>query len=312
MANCNDLFQEYLVELNILKSKKEKMITAKNKLRQKIRDHFKENHPEYEPTFWIQGSYKLGSAIRNEDDTCDLDDGVYFEREPEVTGTTLQQWVYDAVKDHTDGGAQHRKKCIRVIYKGDFHIDLPVYYKTDENLHPFLAVKNSNWEKSDPKEFITWFNDNKDIEGQLIKIIKYLKGWCDDQSHNMPSGLCMTVLAERNFVQSSERDDISLRDTLKNIRNSLQQNWECKMPTTPKDDIFMKYNEDLKDRFLDALDKFISNAEDAISTTSRSESSRLWRSHLGNRFPKVEDDESEGKNSIGLAGIATARPWLNG
>ena len=114
MANCNKLFLDFNQNLNVLSTKKTKLSTSKKELRRKITDHFKEHHPAYKPKFFTQGSQKLGTVIRIHDDTCDLDDGVYFLCEPDVTATTLQRWVYDAVKDHTSETAQWRKKCIRV------------------------------------------------------------------------------------------------------------------------------------------------------------------------------------------------------
>ena len=77
------------------------MIKSKNGLRERIRNDFKKNHPGYVPKFYVQGSDKMKTPIRTKDDICDLDDGVYFMREPDVTATTLQEWVWDAA----NGGA---------------------------------------------------------------------------------------------------------------------------------------------------------------------------------------------------------------
>ena len=83
-------------------------------------------HEGYTPTFFTQGSYKLGTCIRTEDDKCDVDDGVYFKSNPDgVPGTTLQNWVFDAVNGVTDATPMHKKKCIRVNYVSGYNIDLP-------------------------------------------------------------------------------------------------------------------------------------------------------------------------------------------
>jgi len=78
MANLNNLFQKFNTELQIIDSKKARMITSRENLREKIRDYFKNNHDKYSPKFYIQGSYKMGTTIRTKDDTCDIDDGVWF------------------------------------------------------------------------------------------------------------------------------------------------------------------------------------------------------------------------------------------
>ena len=77
MANCDNLFKEFCEELCITGSKKSKMLTSKNNLRDVIKREFKAKHEGYTPTFYTQGSYKLGTCIRTEDDKCDVDDGSY-------------------------------------------------------------------------------------------------------------------------------------------------------------------------------------------------------------------------------------------
>ena len=194
MANCHELFSTFNDELKILSSKKDKMITSKDNLRKVIRDHFSNNHPNYTPTFYIQGSYKLGTSIRNKEDHCDLDDGVYFKSNPDnVTGTTLQNWLYDAVAGVTAATPIHKSKCIRVDYQAGYHIDLPVMvFDNSTDDHPMLAVKNDDFKTDDPKEFVDYYNEHK--TQQMTRLVKYLKSWCDHKRESMPSGLSMTVL----------------------------------------------------------------------------------------------------------------------
>ena len=302
MANCNKLFLDFDNELNVLSVKKTKLSKSKNDLRDRIRKTFKEKHEGYNPTFYIQGSKKLGTMIRTKDDECDLDDGVYFLRDEGVTGTTLQKWVKDAVDDATVTPTQHRKKCIRVIYKGDYHIDLPVYYFPKNSDHPLLAVKDNNLEESDPKDFVDWFKEKKDDDGQLVRIIKYLKSWCDYKRNKMPSGLAMTVLAEKN-IKYNDRDDICLFETLKQIklsiddRKSLIDKFKCVMPTVPYDDLFSDYDDNRKNNFLENLNTFIEDAKKAIEEPNQLKSSKLWKKHLGDRFPLGIDEDIESKEN---------------
>src|SRR5690349_20917591 len=122
MANCHDLFQIYHSKICISGNKKDRMINSKRKLRDRIRKCFKDNHPEYEPKFFIQGSHKMKNGIRTEEDICDLDDGIYFFRAPDVTATNLQSWVWEAVNGYTDTTPEHRRKCIRSIFSGDYEV----------------------------------------------------------------------------------------------------------------------------------------------------------------------------------------------
>ncbi|MBZ9631615.1 hypothetical protein LB465_12565 [Salegentibacter sp. LM13S] len=298
MANCNKLFFDYKNNLKIKREKNDRLKKSKDELRKKIEKHFKEKHPEYVPKFWIQGSYKMKTTILTKDDECDLDDGVYFVRDEGVSGTTLQSWVKNALEGATSTDNQHRKKCIRVIYKADYHTDFPVYYFPKEKDHPLLAVKDSDLEESDPKELYEWFNEKKDKNGQLHRTVKYLKGWGDNIRRKMPSGLAMTILASNNFSED-ERDDVSLKETLKKIHTSLKNNFSCVVPATPNDDLFEDYDEAKKEDFMNELKSFKDDAIEATENeTNQLKASRLWRKHLGEKFPKGKDenvDEKEGK-----------------
>lgn len=315
MANCHSLFEKFNAEISLPSSKKDRLKDSKNKLRERIRKYFKEKHPEYEPKFYIQGSYKMKTMIRTKDDICDLDDGVYFFREPDVTATTLQQWVWDAVDGYTSTAPEHRKKCVRNIFASDYEIDMPVYYKIDGKQYQ-LAIKNDGWRNDDPKAMVEWLNNNKDDNGYLVDIIMYLKAWCDNLRNKMPSGLAMTILAvnaKMKFIYTSDRDDINLKDTLKEIKKALDWDFKCLVPVDPKDDLFADFDSDRKKRIKDALAEFIKDAEAALQETNQLKASKLWRKHLGDRFPLGEDkEEDKTLNKKLAAGIGAASPygWL--
>lgn len=311
MANCHNLFGEFNTEISLTSNKKSKMTNSKDGIRERIRKYFKENHPEYTPKFYIQGSYKMKTGIRTKDDICDLDDGVYFFRTPDVTATTLQNWIWDAVNGYTTTSPEHRKKCIRNIFSGDYEIDIPVYYKVSGEEYK-LAVKNNGWEDSDPKALIDWFNNNKDANNKIVKVIKEMKAWCDYKRNKMPSGLAMTILAmnAKEKIVLNDRDDILLTDILREIKKTLAQKFECIVPATPKDNLFADYDETRKTNFLNNLDSFLSDAEAALKEQNHLKASKLWQKHLGNRFPDGEDkNEQSNSNSATTTGAALSRPW---
>lgn len=312
MSNCNNLFQIFHQDISLTKGKKDRMKTSKTELRSTIRKYFKENHPEYVPKFYIQGSDKMKSGIRTKDDICDLDDGVYFFREPDVTATTLQTWVKDAVDGYTDTPPEHRKKCIRNIFKNDYEIDLPVYYKVDDKDYQ-LAIKNTGWENSDPKAMVVWFAGKKDAKGQLVKIVKYLKAWCDNIRNKMPNGLAMTILASnaKDKIVYNDRDDITLTDTLKEMKKILELSFKCIVPAVPNDDLFDGYDENRKNKFLDALDEFVNDADKALRETNQLKASKLWKKHLGDRFPDGVDKNDDQTAFAGIIiGAKPSKPWM--
>jgi hypothetical protein len=311
MANCHNLFGKYNIKISLTKEKVNDMIISKNELRDRIKKHFKEKHPLYVPKFYIQGSYKMKTAIRTKDDICDLDDGVYFFREPDVTATTLQGWVWNAVDGYTSTTPEHRKKCIRNIFANDYEIDNPIYYKIDGKEYQ-IAVKNNGWEDSDPKEVVDWLNKNKDLDGKIIKVIKELKAWCDHKRNKMPSGLAMTILAvnAKSKIVLNDRDDILLTDILREIKKQLSRKFECIVPAVPNDNLFESYDKVREENFLNNLNDFLNDAETALKEENQLKASKLWQKHLGSRFPDGEDknEESARNSAIGI-GASTSIPW---
>ncbi len=299
MANCNKLFLDFESNLTISKTKRDKLKNSKEILRERIRKHFKENHPDYKPEFYIQGSYKMKTMILTKDNECDLDDGVYFRREPDVTATTLQTWVKKALDGATSEPVKHKSKCLRVDYKGDYHIDFPVYVFPKDSEHPKLAIKNEDFEDSDPKEMVEWYQEQKKKTEQLNRISKYLKAWCDHKRNKMPSGLAMSILASNHLVEN-ERDDISLKETLIAIQDELTsfRGFKCIVPATPNDDLFSDYDNDRKKRFLDNLESLVNDATDAVENEpNQLKASRLWRKHLGDKFPEGENVDMDAKEA---------------
>lgn len=300
MANCNKLFLDFDKKINVLSSKESNLKKSCKNIRKEIRNSFSQNHSDYSPRFAYQGSSQLGTMIRTKDDTCDYDMGVYFEKEPDVTATTLQGWIWDAVENITDTKPIHKNKCIRVIYQSDYHIDLPVYYKpkfNDNSISPELAIKTNGFSPSDPKAFINWFKEHENYNAKTIRTIRYLKAWCDKKAEQMPSGLSMSLLGIRNII-FNDREDIMLRDTLKQIKKTLDIMWNCIMPTTPCDDLFIDITGVKKDNFISNLNDFITDADTAIDNEKNQlRASKLWKKHLGLWFPEGVDEDVDAKEA---------------
>lgn len=311
MSNCHNLFQEFNDELEILSTKKDKMITSRENLREKIRDYFAEEHPNYVPSFFIQGSYKLGTCIRTKDDHCDMDDGIYFKSNPDdVTGATLQNWIMNAVDGTTDATPIHKNKCIRVDYKAGYNIDLPVMvFNEDVDLHPLLAVRDGDFQEDDPKEFVDYCKKRK--TPQKNRMVRFLKAWCDNVRDSMPSGLSMTVLTLKHY-QYNDRDDVALKFLLVELESALKYNFTCYMPTTPYDNLFKDYSEAQKQIILDRLHSFVMDAKAAVDESNQLTASELWRKHLGDRFPLGEDNNEKTAEKVGplTSVIGSSKPYL--
>jgi len=289
MANLHNEFLAFEQNISVSRSRTTKLRTSRQALERRIVEHFRLKYGVTIPKFYIQGSYKMKTMILDSSSTYDVDLGIYFSEKPSVEAATLQKWVIEAVRRHTVDGVQHKDKCVRVVYRRDFHIDLPVYYQTSNDRNPYLATKNGGWMESDPKELCDWFSNNKDANGQLIRLVKYFKAWAKNRSRKMPSGIALTVLATKNY-RANDRDDVAFYETAKAVLNSFPSNFlgtkkiTCVNPAAPGDDLLDRLNSDQKDRFYNALKELVHDGGQAINNSDTSTASNLWRKQLGNKF----------------------------
>jgi hypothetical protein len=318
MANNHEQFIEFNSNVKLDDNKKNELKKNRDALRKKITKYFDDKKSnEVKPKFSAQGSFMMHTIVNpipteeTEDDgnvkklyPYDLDDGVYFidNIDNRKAQSTYHNWIYDAVKDHTSKGAIKKNTCVRVLYADGHDIDLPIYFKEiktgDEESIPQLAHKSEGYIDSDPREFYKWFNSESN--DQLKRIVRYLKAWRDKQnkaySTKLPSGLVLTILATNDYLEN-DRDDIAFRDTLKKIKATIDSDYQCKRPTTKKDeDLLEKYSES---HFKDRLSKLIYAGDKAISESNSKEGCKRWQKYLGDRFlcSNVKDELKDLSNS---------------
>lgn len=290
MANCHKLFLDFNTAIALDSGRKETLRTSRNAVRERIRRYFrdKQNSLFSRLKFHGQGSFMMNTIIEPLDGEFDIDDGIYFlvDEKPTYSTGTFHRWIYEAVDGHTNQKPIDRKTCVRLIYAGQYHLDLPIYYVI-KGQTPYLAHKGKGWIKSDPREFIKWFNNKADNNGQLKRIVRYLKAWSDYRKGDLPSGLIFSILAANNIVLDT-RDDVAFYKTLFNIKRSLELSFVCYRPTTPAyEDLLKDYSKTNKDYFLGQLDSFIQSAEKALDEkTGQRDACRAWQRHFGEaRFP---------------------------
>ncbi|MBK1791352.1 CBASS cGAMP synthase [Persicirhabdus sediminis] len=323
--NTHNLFISFNKKIKLTDSKKKKLESNRDALRQKIRDYFEEKDWS-DPKFHSQGSYPLDTnlnPIKGEDvngdptEEYDLDDGVYFickeadRKNPE----TYHDRIKAAVEGHTDQPVIDKSTCVRVTYADGHHIDLPSYWMENDDDTPQLAHKSQGYTDSDPREFKNWvdqkISDSSEV-GQLRRIIRYLKAWKDhretqNSSLKLPSGFILTILACNNYVSNSN-DDAALRETVRAIKEELDRFFCCYRPTTPcHEDLLSGYKADnVKDEFT----KLLNQADLAKNEDCEYEASLMWRKSLGDRFPLglKKEEETKSANHSNKA-VAASNPW---
>ncbi|MCA6381211.1 MAG: nucleotidyltransferase [Cytophagales bacterium] len=286
-CNSHDQFLRFASNVSVPEFKMPRLISSRKAIERRITTFFRTKKNVSIPKFYIQGSYKMETMVLERDGTYDVDLGVYFLKKPSVEPSTLQLWVLESINDHTYTGARHKEKCVRVRYQAEFDIDLPVYYKTESDPHPFLATKYK-WVESDPKELCDWFDDRKDENGQLVRLVKYFKTWAKNRPHKMPSGIAFTVWVAKNY-KTNVRDDVAFYETAMAIDDSFAWSVSCENPATPGDDLVEKLNSSQKEAFKNELGNLIEAAKKTLQLADPKKATSSWRMLLGKRFPTLED-----------------------
>lgn len=295
MANCHDLFQEFYGNIKLLSSKKEYLKSARDALRKKMRKHFKDTMKEKVPKFLIQGSYALHTIVNPLDGEYDIDDGVYLQNlDPDKskwpTPETVRQWVYKAVRGHTKEKPQDKRACIRVIYSGDYHVDLPIYGIYDGRA--YLAVKgDSGWHISEPQAIVRWFRNQVKNKGDQVRtLVHYCKAWADYKAQlgKLPNSFVLTVLVAEGY-KKSERDDSSFAGTMNNVSARISKSSIIPNPVDPTEDLGKRISESQMNNFKKRLSALLANASAALKEDSKINACKKWKIEFGDRFPKCED-----------------------
>jgi hypothetical protein len=283
MANLHGQFLNFDEKLNITTSKQQKLKISERNIKNNIKKYFL-NHPNLKFSMVRQGSYSLGTMIRNKSDYCDIDFGLRFFPFPNLTPNTLQKYVKEALTNINQSLPVCKNKCIRIKYKGDYHLDITIYGLKGFNQTPFLATRNG-WEESDPSKLKKWFDGkgNNNLP-QLRRIVKYIKAWSDFKGKGLLKGIVITILVAECFVPN-KRDDLALKETVKKIFYRLKGNWVCKRPVYPFEDLLDILSDTNSEMILTRLNYFIRDAEVAtLNKTNEPQANILWKRHLGKYF----------------------------
>ncbi|NOJ82900.1 nucleotidyltransferase domain-containing protein [Myxococcus xanthus] len=260
----------------------------------------------------MQGSYIMRTGVKPiGEKEYDIDVGMRFKfNEEEHTATEVRQWVFDAVKNHTDN-VEAKGPCIRVGYAKGFHVDLvPYAWWTDDTTgEQFrLAHSSKGWIAADPSKLLKYVDDAQsafaDTEGgtqtnQLRRVIRCLKRWDDvqqpEESEAKPSGLAFTLLSIGHLARAlswdGKPDD---RAALLGIASFVtsQTRVVANKPSPEYEDMFAK----LSDEHMAALISRFQAMKDALEASNQetdpTKACELLVPIFGDDFPVPPPDQT--------------------
>lgn len=250
MANidCNkDLIAYHKEQVTLGNNEQNDMRSRRDNGRTRLKNGLARMSKSHPKIIDSQGSYTMKTMVQDSQNEYDIDDGVYFLPE-DLTGflgmslspLEARTLVCDALSDddRLKSPAEVKNNCVRQTYPQGYHIDYPVYRIKSESdgqggvQDYYELASGSSWIRSDAKAVTSWFNskvstlNSGDVNdgSQLRRIVRYTKKFArsiDDWKDKTASGIAITKLVVDHFQQSEDRDDISLRETWKAIKKSL-------------------------------------------------------------------------------------------
>ncbi len=260
MHNCGKEVRGYHDEkVRLGKDERNEMRDRRDTNRTRVKEGLKTNKDPKPMEFYSQGSYAMKTMTQHRNKDYDIDDGIYFDegglKKPdgaEKSALEARQMIRDAVDD----GSFNRKpdvrpNCVRVYYEAGYHVDLPVYRRASgsDGLHAeeYYELASDDWKRSDARDVTAWFErecerlsaDNDD-GGQLRRICRLLKKFARSREAwrtQIASGFMITELVTECYQPSASRDDRSLVETMRVIRDRLIGNLVVDHPVTPNETI---------------------------------------------------------------------------
>lgn len=195
-----------------------------------------------------QGSYAMDTINKHPDKEYDIDVAVIFEKDDlPSTPADARKRIEKAM---VEGGGnfktppEAKTNAVRVLYAEGHHVDLAVYRKQKDFLGQIVIEHaGAEWTSRNPQDITEWFTKSvqskcpkkeygSNVENlQLRRVVRLIKKFSKSRaSWDLPGGLIITALVVECYVSNSDRDDVSLFETMKRVRDRLSWNTEVVNP----------------------------------------------------------------------------------
>lgn len=277
------------------------------------------SNPAYKKSI-NQGSYAMNTINQHPDNDYDLDIGIVFNKADLIGAQGANKSALEARKmvckaihdDRFKKPPEVLKNCVRVYYDEGHHIDMPVYRTYEKDGKIIQELASTNWEESDPESITSWYNkavieQSPDTNNgrQMRRVTRLGKYFMNSRSSwNMPSGFIFSVLVDELYVKSLDRDDESLYQTLKAIRDRLS--WNKNIYNPVNDDLISGGKEVQLTKLYDKLDFHLTNTLDILENSfcTEEEALKAWSKFFKDDFFKDKIVKAETAEDSSLSNLA--------
>lgn len=188
-----------------------------------------------------QGGYAMSTLTQRDDGEQDLDVALIFNADdlparPADARSVVHEAVLAAAPEGFRRAPERRTNAVTVWYAGGYHIDFAVY-RTDGRA---MEHAGASWERASPAATVDWFVEQNRRrspgwfpgalvpDGQLRRVVRFMKYLRHGDRTAYPGGYIITALACRNYQPSAEGDDLALAATLARAAQDIARG--CDLP----------------------------------------------------------------------------------
>ncbi len=288
MVDCSKELEKYWdEEVKLSQAKYNELMEKRDAQIKKLKSNLEQDNFPQPIEFINQGSYAMKTLIQQSEE-YDLDIGVVFDKndlisENKLQPSSIKYYVGQKLKDKRFlKSPSVMKNCIRVNYKENYHIDMPIFRK-DGNLLELATTKG--WESSNPQNINRWFAVEKSNKQHLKKIVQLLKRFSRTRTTdwNMPSGLIFTILASECYIDD-ERLDISFYKTVYKMYIRLKK---CRMvfiPNTTNDIALEEKHRTKVKNLYEKLSGYFNGGFKEKNFSDKNRSLKIWKAFFNNSY----------------------------
>lgn len=332
MRDCaKDVLAFHDEKVTLKKPEQDNMRGRRDATRTRLKTQLQKEEKPLPKEFIKQGSYAMLTMVQDDGNDYDIDDGVYFTQASlkgpnggDKTARDARQMICDALKgdDRFSQDPEVKKNCVRIFYKAGYHIDLPVYRIRDDD-EDYELASGSYWVHSRAADVEEWFkNANQELSPdetngrQFRRMVRLLKKFAKSRESWKPliaSGFSITILAKEKYVADKDKEDRSLRETMRGIYNRLLFNLEVDHPVTRgakvtkgPDDAKMKFFRDKLEwalKELEVLDETDCTKKQALKAWDKVFNTEFF----SGRYKEEDDKGNGGKNAAILANLVATK-----
>ena len=254
-------------------------------------------------SFEKQGSFALGTIIKPKDsnDEYDADLTILMDNNSTIYSSPKSyiEGVYDYLKRNGTykDKIKRKKRCVRVNYNDDCHLDLVPCVKYQDSLW-ICNWETDQFEITDGTGYREWFlQKNSQTDGNLRRVVRLVKFLRDHKNtFTAPSIILTTLMAQEVSPGESSENFKTIPDTLDilttGVSNFLKNNSTIPIilnPALPIEEFSSPtqnrhWNETQYKNFRTQFISLSDRISEAIAESDKNKSIQLWKGLYGEKF----------------------------